>query len=121
MGIVAPNIEALEATISVIILDPLGELGFWTQVQGLGLDSGLQAQRFKFRSWPQVQVRNHHILSQMLTYIATILSPSTSLSGSFGPLGLGLDSGFTVPGQELKLWIRVQNCAQEPEGSKAPT
>ena len=34
---------------------------------------------------PRVQVPNNHILSKILTYITTILKPSTSLLGPLDP------------------------------------
>ena len=37
----------------------------------------------------RVQVLNNHILSQVLTYITTILNPSTLLLGPLDPWGLG--------------------------------
>ena len=46
---------------------------------------------------PRVQVPNNHILSKILTYITTILNPST---GSFGPLGIS-SVGFPCKGSGL--------------------
>ena len=44
---------------------------------------------------PRVQVPDNHRLSEILTYIATILKPSTSVSGPLDPWGKG---SLHVPG-----------------------
>ena len=50
-----------------------------------------------FAETPRVQVPNNHILSKILTYITTILKPSTSLLGPLDPWGLGVCTTETSP------------------------
>ena len=54
---------------------------------GRGAPSGKTEADKRSCPTPRVQVPNNHILSKILTYITTILKPSTSLLGPLDPWG----------------------------------